>query len=103
MQGRSVDIIVVAEGVKRMHQCLATWSETVEVHETFGGQPVWDGAVEVFDLKGHPQAARCYAWGEPPEAEGGKPKVYAVLEVPPVRSAADAVRASIVARHRGQA
>jgi hypothetical protein len=32
------------------------------VHETFQGQTVWAGEVEVFDLVGHPKAKRCYAW-----------------------------------------
>jgi hypothetical protein len=78
-------------------------SQIVSVCESLGGAVAWQGAVHAFDLAGHPQAARCYAWQEPPATEGGNPKVYAVLKVPPISSAADAVRASIVARHRGQA
>ena len=44
----------------------------------------------IFALQGHPEASQCYAW-----EVGGQ--VTAVLGVPPVRSAVDAVRASIVA------
>lgn len=93
----------LSAAVGRLHGCQARWVETVAVHEEHGSRPVWEGTVEVFALDGHPQATRCYAWEEPPEHEGGKAKVYAVLEVPPIRSAADAVRASIAARHKGLA
>ena len=60
------------------------------VVEIFEGAEVWRGEVLVFDLQGHPKAQRCYCW----EVDG---QVTAVLEVPPVRSARDAVRAAIVA------
>lgn len=89
--------------VARLHGAPARWFRTVPVREEHAGAVVWEGEVEVFALKGHSSAPRCYAWEEPPEEEGGRPRVYAVLEVPPILSAADAVRASIVARHRGQA
>jgi hypothetical protein len=56
--------------------------------------------VEVFALEGHPDAERAYAWEEPPEEEGGKARVFAVLEAGPVKSAADAVRASLIQRER---
>jgi len=60
------------------------------VSETFEGEPVWTGEVLVFDLEGHPSATRCYAW----EVDG---EVTAVLHAGPVKSARDAVRASILA------
>jgi hypothetical protein len=56
----------------------------------FEGETVWEGEVLVFKLQGHPEATTCYAW----EVDG---QVTAVLGVPPVRSAVDAVRASIMA------
>jgi hypothetical protein len=81
----------------QLHNCGATWRETVPVHEIFRGETVWRGDVEVFDLNGHPRAKRAYAWSHP---EGGGDKgerFVAVLEVPPVNSAITAVWASIVA------
>ncbi len=60
--------------------------------EQFRGQTVWDGVVEVFQLSGHPQAKRCYAWSFS-EDEG--PHYVAVLALPPVDSACTAVRAAI--------
>jgi hypothetical protein len=53
----------------------------------------------VFDLKGHPQATRAYAWTSPIEGSE-KRRFFAVLHIPPVTSPLDAVRAAIVAEHR---
>ena len=46
----------------QLHNCGATWRETVPVHEVFHGKTVWQGEVEVFDLNGHPKAKRAYGW-----------------------------------------
>ena len=73
-----------------MHGAQAIYSHRIGVAESFEGQPVWEGQVLVFELVGHPTASRVYAW----EVDG---EVTAVLEEPPVASAADAVRASIMA------
>ena len=50
------------EVIHRLHDANATHVESVPVKETFQGQTIWDGIVEVFDLKGHPKANRAYAW-----------------------------------------
>jgi hypothetical protein len=50
------------EAIRRMHGADATHVESVPVKETFRGETVWDGVVEVFDLHGHPTASRVYAW-----------------------------------------
>ena len=85
--------------VEREHGCVSNHTNTERVSETFEGRTVWEGIVHVFDITGHPEATRCYAWSSPIE---GSPKrrFYAVLEIPPVQSARDAVRAAIVAEHR---
>ena len=75
----------------------AIYSSTVPVRDEFAGAVVWDGYVEVFTLKGHATATRCYAWEEPARKPGDK-KVYAYLELPPIGSAADAVRTSMEER-----
>jgi hypothetical protein len=69
------------------------------VSEEFGGKVVWQGVVHVFDLIGHPTASTAYAWSSPIE-DSDRRRFYAVLGVPPINSAADAVRAAIVAEHR---
>ncbi len=48
--------------IRRLHGAEPTHVESVPVKETFGGQTVWDGIVEVFELRGHPKANRVYAW-----------------------------------------
>ena len=85
--------------VEQMHNCSATFVGTEAVSETFEGQPVWEGVVHVFEITGHPDATRCYAWSSPVESSS-KQRFYAVLEIPPVQSAQDAVRAAIVAEHK---
>jgi hypothetical protein len=58
-----------------------------------------EGAVHVFDLKGHPLATRAYAWSSPIEGSD-KRRFFAVLHVGATKSPVDAVRAEIVAEHR---
>ncbi len=84
--------------VEGLHGCSATFSEEI-VTETFQGQTAWDGVVHAFALLGHPQASACYAWSSPVEGSENR-RIHAVLKVPPVDSAAAAVRVSIVEQHR---
>jgi hypothetical protein len=81
--------------VERLHHCKASFLENVAVIEMFGEEPVWGGVVSVFNLEGHPQATKCYAWSSPIEGST-KRRYYAVLHIPPVDSPEKAVRASIV-------
>ncbi|MCG8653247.1 MAG: hypothetical protein MI861_25630 [Pirellulales bacterium] len=75
--------------------------QTVTVSETFNGETVWEGTVHGFDIPGHPHANRACAWSSPIEG-GDKRRFFAVLQVPPINSARDAVKAVIVAEHRTQ-
>lgn len=83
--------------IEHLHKCDATWRESIHVHEIFAGQTVWKGAVEVFDLTGHPKANHCYGWSHPGGNDVTDERFVAVLEIPPVKSAETAVRASIIA------
>jgi hypothetical protein len=85
--------------VEQMHGCRAVFQQIVPINERFSGEAVWQGAVHVFTLTGHPTATTAYAWSSPVEGSSNR-RFYAVLEQPPIHSAADAVRASIVADHR---
>lgn len=80
--------------IHQLHGADSTHVESVPVLETFRGQTVWHGLVEVFDLRNHPKAKRAYAWSTGP---GDDEKFTAVLEVPPVEDALTTVRVSIVA------
>ena len=87
-------IPALIDAIRHLHGCEATHVETVAVHETFNGETVWAGDVEVFDLVGHPKAVRAYAWSH--VTTGTKRKFYAVLHIPPVDTPLAAVRASII-------
>lgn len=87
------DIEALRIAIRNMHGCASTWVESVPVHETFNGQTVWQGEVQVFDLVGHAKAKRCYGWSH--ATDGTKRRFYAVLQLGPVIDAATAVRAAI--------
>ena len=76
------------EAIQATHGAKASLIARERVHETFEGQPVWQGEVVVFELLNHPTAQYCYAW----EVDG---RVTAVLHEPPVDSPLAAVRAAI--------
>ena len=85
-----------------LHGCSASWVESIPVKETFENKTVWEGVVQVFDLKDHPTAARCYAWSYVIDEKSGKRKFFAVLHQGPVDSPQAAVRAAIVAEVRSK-
>ena len=82
------------QAVERLHNCKAKYKKKTHVKETFEGQTVWEGDVYIFELEDHPKAKLAYAWSSP-IAGTNKTRFYAVLHAPPVKSAQDAVRASI--------
>ena len=82
-----------------LHGCHARWIESVPVKEVFQGEIVWEGILQVFDLEDHPTAKRAYAWSYP-VGHSRKRRFFAVLHQGPVKSARDAVRASIVSESR---
>ncbi len=67
--------------------------------ETFAGQTVWEGVVEVFHLEGNAKSTRAYAWSSPIEGSD-KRRIIAVLHLGGIRSPQDAVKAAIVAEQR---
>lgn len=78
-----------------MHGCESRWVESVPVTETFNGETVWSGEVQVFELVGHKMAKRAYAWSH--ATAGERRRFFAVLQYGPVTDAVTAVRASIAA------
>jgi hypothetical protein len=83
------------EVIKRLHGAEATHVESVPVKETFHGQTVWDGVVEVFDLHDHPKASRVYAWAHETDDPNKPIRHITVLHLHPVKSAHDAVKLAI--------
>ena len=82
--------------VEHLHNCGAAWHSTVPVQETFKGQTVWQGDVDVVNLIGHPKAKRAYAWSHLDGPKDEQERFVAVLEIPPVMSAETAVRVQII-------
>lgn len=95
-----VSVEALKEAIRNLHGCDATWVESVPVKEIFEGQTVWEGTVQVFELVGHLQATRCYAWSHA-VGESGKRRFVAVLHQGPIDSPQAAVRAAIIQELRG--
>jgi hypothetical protein len=87
------------DAIRHLHGCEATFVETVPVHEkTATGATVWEGEVQVFDVKGHPKATRVYAWSH--ATEGTRRRFHVVLHLPPVDGPIMAVKTAALAEYR---
>src|SRR5271168_2887049 len=96
-----IDADQLRQAVEHMHDGTAMFVQSVPLSENFDGKMVWQGVVHVFDLKDNPKATRAYAWSSPIEGST-KRRFFAVLHMGAIKSPLDAVRAAIVAEHRGQ-
>lgn len=81
------------EAIRHLHGLEAKWLESVPVTETHEGVTIWDGEVQVFEVK-HPKATRVYAWSH--ESGNGKRRFHAVLGATPIDSPQKAVQTSIL-------
>ncbi len=88
------------EIILRVHGVAAKHVESVPVKETFQGKTIWDGIVEVFELRDHPKAPRVYAWAHATDDPKQPKRHVTVLHIAPVTSAVLAVRAAIVQEFR---
>ena len=86
--------------IRRLHGAEATHIESVPVKETFKGETVWEGIVEVFELTGHATAHRVYAWAHETDDPQKPVRHVTVLHLHPIKSAQDAVRAAILQEAR---
>jgi hypothetical protein len=84
--------------VERTSGCPVSHRESSPVVETFRGQTIWEGVVEVFDVT-TPPPATAYGWAVE-DASG--PQYVAVLGTPPVDSPLAAVRAWLVSQTKKQ-
>ncbi len=85
----------LARVIQSQHGVASTFVKSVRVHRG-GGQAGWDGMVHVFDLKGHPRAARAFAWSSPISG-GAKPRYFAVLQDGQIATPLQAVKAASAA------
>jgi hypothetical protein len=96
-----VDASELKRAVEAQHGGTASFVQSVPVTETHDGKTVWDGVVHVFEVAGHAAANRAYAWSSPVEGSERR-RFFAVLHMGGIKSPLDAVRAAIVAEHRGR-
>ena len=81
--------------IRESYGCDSRHVASEQVHEVFEGLTAWQGTVEVFDLIGHPNTKRAYAWMY---QEGGETKIVTVLGKIPINSPLGAVRAFIASK-----
>lgn len=86
--------------IRKLHGVESKHLESVPIKETFRGQTVWEGIVEVFELIEHPTANRIYAWSHETDDPKQPRRHVTVLHSHPIQSARDAVRAAIVQEFR---
>lgn len=89
----------LVDAIRHLYDCDATWVKSVPVCETFRGETVWEGEVQVFEVE-HPQASLIYCWSEA-AGEEGRRQFFAVLGAGPVTDALTAVQVSIAAELDG--
>ena len=94
-----VDHDQLKQAVEHLQNRKAKSSHIAELHEPFHDQPIWDSVVHVFTISDHPDAKECYAWSPPIEGTERR-EFYAVLAMPPINSAVEAVRAAIASDHK---
>lgn len=88
--------------IRSLHGSESTHVETVPIKETWEGQTVWEGEVEVFDLHDHPDTSCVYAWAHETDDPERPRRHVTVLHIPPATSPRKAVQASIVSDYREQ-
>ena len=87
--------------IRYLHGCGSQFVAPVPVTETFNGETIWDGVVQVFDLIGHPLAERAYAWSYATEGPENR-RFVVVLHEGPVDSPQAAVRAAMATEYRSR-
>jgi hypothetical protein len=96
---RTADYIIrLQNAIHRLNKCESRYLETVAISESFRSfkkDRIWRGEVAVFEIRGHPQAQRAYAWSH--IHDDGQTQHVVVLEIPPVTSPQTAVQAAIAA------
>jgi hypothetical protein len=79
--------------IEATHGCAAVHAVSEPVREEVRQGKIWNGLVEVFSLARHPEANRCYAWGQ--QKPGGGWEVTTVLAMRPADTPGAAVRSAL--------
>jgi hypothetical protein len=72
------------------------------VKEIYQGKTVWEGVVEVFELEGHPNAPKAYAWVHNTDDPTNPGRHVTVLHQPPIASPEMAVRAALLQEYENR-
>jgi hypothetical protein len=86
--------------IRKLHGVESKHLESVPIKEEFNGRTVWQGMVEVFQLIGHPTAFQAFAWSHHTDDPNNPRRHVTVLQIHPIVSAQDAVRAAIAQEFR---
>jgi hypothetical protein len=89
-------IETLREVIRELHGAEPTHRESVPVKEVWQGQTIWDGVVEVFDLRGHPKTDTAYAWSHDTDDPRNPKRHVTVLHIEPATSPLAAVRAALI-------
>jgi hypothetical protein len=81
--------------IRELHGAEPTHRESVPIKETWNGQTIWEGIVEVFHLHGHPETDTVYAWSHDTDDPNSPKRHVTVLHVHPATSPLMAVRTAI--------
>lgn len=84
------------ELIEREYGTTAKHVETVTVLETFNGETIWDGEVEVFEVPEFSDADQVFAWDF--DDDSGQQQVT-VAQIPPATTPENAVKAYIVSQY----
>ena len=85
--------------IRQLNRCESKYVTAVFVSEpffSFQKERLWQGDVAIFEIYGHAQAQRAYAWSNTGGDENMRYVV--VLEIPPINSPQTAVQAAIAAQ-----
>jgi len=82
--------------IEHRANCSAAYFQTQPVKLTIDGAVVWQGKVEVYQLKDHPQAKTAFGWGF--ENAQKKMEYIVVVGVAPLDTPLQAVKAFVASR-----
>lgn len=81
--------------IRHLHGVESEHVASIPVTEKYQGKTIWEGVVEVFNLKEHSTAFRVYAWAHDTDDPEHPRRHVTVLHQHPIKCAHDAVRIAI--------
>jgi len=99
---RAEHVSAIEKAIRDLHGAEPVFRTVALVRETFQGQPVWEGPVYVFDLKGHETAQTVYGLACPVDGSD-RTEFTTILGEGPIISPLAAVRAYVSFKARGSA